>query len=95
MRYRVRYWGQIKRAVGSSEETIELDRAPTVGELLRHLVSKHDESFRSQVVGENGEPRASLVVVVDDEQLSLDSQERLDDGVTVTLLPPIAGGLEG
>jgi len=92
VKYIVRYWGQIKRSAGASEETIELDTEPTIADLLERLASRHDETFRMLVLDDAGRPRPSLVVIVDDEQLPLDSSRRLPDGASVTLLPPIAGG---
>jgi len=74
----VRYMGQLRQKTNQAQETIDTHQG-TVAELLRSLSEK------------NGAPLlASALVFINDEQV--DATTPLREGITITLLTPIAGG---
>ena len=92
MKVETRYWGQIKKAAGCGAETIDVDDRTSLADLVRELASRHGDDFRRLVVDDEGAPRSSLLIVVDDEQVRWDTPPPLRDGVQVSFLSPIAGG---
>jgi molybdopterin converting factor small subunit len=88
----VEYWGQLRQAAGTVSDSIAFDSAPTIRELIARLTRASDDGFRALLLDSAGDPRSSLIVVVGDAQTPIDGDRRLENGVRVTLLSPIAGG---
>lgn len=88
----VKYWGQIKNAAGRASESVEVVEECTAQELVKRLAEERGEPLRGHLMDDEGRPRASLLLVVGDEQVSWDTPRKLEDGDLVTLLPPISGG---
>ncbi|MCZ6792932.1 MAG: MoaD/ThiS family protein [Planctomycetota bacterium] len=93
MNVTVKYWGQIKQAAGQASEPVEVTDDCTAQELVLRLANDRGEPLRAHLLDEAGNPRASLLLVVGEEQVSWDSPHRLRDGDVITLLPPISGGV--
>lgn len=89
----LKYWGQIKQAAGVSSEMIELDDPVSIRSLLTALASRHGGDLARHLIDDKGEVHPSLLVVIGDDQVDAKSDRELEDGQTVTLLPPIAGGV--
>ena len=92
MRVDIYYWGQVRKAARASRESIEVDDAAGVRDIVRLVADRHGEAMRRIVLDSDGRPRSSLVVIVDGEQIDPDDGPALRDGARITLLPPIAGG---
>ncbi len=75
----VRYFALFRENAGMDQELIESD-AETAGELFEALKSRHGSS----------EPLGHCKVAINDEMADWDSP--LNDGDTVLLFPPVAGG---
>ena len=97
----VSYAGQLKAALGQSDEEIELadsaqgsdpEGGPTVRELLSHLVELHGTEFEKQLFGSPGVLRSGILLCIGDAHVGNDLSLRLSDGNEVTLLMAISGG---
>lgn len=75
----VRYFAVFREHAGLDQETIEVE-AGTAGELFAALRPRHGSR----------EPLAHCKVAVNDRMVGWD--EPLEDGDTVLLFPPVAGG---
>lgn len=90
MRITFEYLAQLKRAVGTSRETLDLPDGSTLGLALRHLAQLHGVAFSQLVLDEAQKPNPSLLFFVGEEQA--DSDRPLQDGDVITILAPMAGG---
>ncbi|MEX2122313.1 MAG: MoaD/ThiS family protein [Woeseia sp.] len=75
----VRYFAAFRERAGMAEETVTL-AADTAGEVFELLKSRHGSA----------EPLGHCKVAINDEMADWDSP--VDDGDTVLLFPPVAGG---
>jgi molybdopterin converting factor small subunit len=94
MKIRVQYTGQLRMAIGRSEDVVELPTTSTLASLLSHLGGQHGGDARTHFITAGGEPRQSLLVVVNNEAKSPSDAATtvLQPDSLVVLLPPIAGG---
>lgn len=93
MKVLVQYTAQLRAAIGRSEEYVDLPDAATLRDLLVQLAAAC-EAAGSHLVTEAGEPRPSLLVVLNNIATPAGGAASiaLRAGDTVTLLTPIAGG---
>jgi MoaD family protein len=93
MKIKVQYMSQLRTVVGSTEEELELAERCSLAELLTRLATTHCAA-KSHFVTETGQPRPSLLIVVNDSAVSAReaATTMLHSNDVVTLLPPIAGG---
>jgi MoaD family protein len=75
----VRYFALFRENAGIDQELVE-STAETAGDLFVELKSRHG----------SGEPLGHCKVAINDEMADWDSP--LNDGDTVLLFPPVAGG---
>lgn len=92
MNVKVQYTTQLKAAIGHAEESVELPDGGTLGDLLNSLCSKYPDAFAKLVVGESGDLHPSIILCIDDKQVSADASLALNDQSTVTFLSAISGG---
>ena len=94
MRLLVEYTGQLRTAIGRSEDCIELSEGATASALLVHLVECCGDHVRPHLLNHAGQTQPSLLVAINGTaQTSRQvASTVLRDGDTVVLLPPIAGG---
>lgn len=96
-RVSVSYLGLVRNVIGCQEEEIRIPPGTTVGELLARLAERHGEPFRLSVFNRKGEPRATVLICVDDRDIDeltgvdtrLESNERIS--VVVGVYPPEGG----
>ncbi len=89
MKITIELWGQLKQVAGESCLSLELPEGATVQDAIRLLASQA-VSLASSLVEEDGTCRPSNLVFVNDHQILL--SDPLQDGNTITLMSPIAGG---
>jgi molybdopterin converting factor subunit 1 len=75
----VRYFAGFRESAGTGEEEIRVD-ANTAGDVFAQLKHRHGSS----------EPLGHCKVAINDEMADWDSP--VNDGDTVLLFPPVAGG---
>ena len=77
--FTVRYFASFREHAGTGEETVTLE-AESAADVFRLLADRHGSS----------EPLGHCKVAVNDEMADWDS--RVQDGDTILLFPPVAGG---
>lgn len=92
MRVTVRYWGQVEAAAGRSSDAVDVPDGATAGSVVAKLAAERGSPLRETLVDESGRPRATLMIVVGEEQVGADDPRELRNGDVVTLMPPISGG---
>jgi molybdopterin converting factor small subunit len=96
MEVTVHFTGQLAQAAGRKTQTWEGPPEATVGDLISALAGQGaagDRSVAELLLDAQGQPRASLLVVIDGEQAAPGWTGLSVSGVrTVTLMTPIAGG---
>ncbi|MDH3757673.1 MAG: MoaD/ThiS family protein [Gammaproteobacteria bacterium] len=75
----VRYFAMFREQAGVNEETLSLD-ATTAADVFEHTKARHGSS----------EPAGHCKVAINDEMADWTSP--VEDGDTVLLFPPVAGG---
>ncbi len=92
MKVTVEYSSQIRRIGGVSSETVELDTSCQVQELVKQLAGDHGESFRSLIIDSAGNLQSTILVFVNDKQISRDASVEVADNDMVHIIAPMAGG---
>jgi molybdopterin converting factor small subunit len=92
MTIQLEYTAQVKRAAGTSRETISLDHSGTVLTALRDAAARHGEDFRRLVLTDAGAVQPALLLFHRDVPVQTGSDPPLCDGDTITILSPISGG---
>lgn len=94
MKLLVEYTGQLRTAVGRSQDRIELPDGTTVAALLAQLSHFIGESARPHLLTSAGTMQPCLLVAINDTACAARQAAStiLQDGDSVVLLPPIAGG---
>jgi molybdopterin converting factor small subunit len=93
MEVTVQYTGQLAGFAGISEERVAIGDDAVLGDLVEHLCERHGTAYADLVVNSEGRIRPSTLVILDGEQAVGDSSQLpLENGQTVLLMTPIAGG---
>ncbi len=94
MKLLIQYTGQLRTAVGRSDDRVELPEGSTVAALLAQLGESVGESARPHLLTQAGTMQPSLLVAVNETACPARQAAStvLQDGDSVVLLPPIAGG---
>jgi len=89
----VRYIITLREVVGKREEKISLPDGSTVEDVLLILAEKYGENFE-RYAHSGREGGLQLLFLINGRNVAyLDGlKTRLDDGVTLAIIPPVAGG---
>jgi molybdopterin converting factor small subunit len=90
MQVTVHYLAQMRRAAGCSSERVQAEDSSTLGHFLIALASRHGPPLRAMLLDEQSQPSKSLLFFVGEDHADL--SRPLQDGDTVTILAPMAGG---
>jgi molybdopterin converting factor small subunit len=88
----VAYTAQLKAALDTAAEDIEIEPPVKVRDVLDVLRTRHAAAFESLVVDDQGRLLPSILLCLGDEQVAVDHPDELSDGDTLTLLTAISGG---
>ncbi len=88
----VQFTTQLRAALGRSEQRVVIPEGCTLAQLLVQLARESPEPFANFVRTADGGLQPSLILCVDDEQVTAPDQYVLPAGATVTLLSAISGG---
>jgi len=85
----VLFFGQLRDIAGVRQKTVYIDEGARVIDLVDHLGEEYGDAFRDQVGHTQG-----LRIFISGREfwLSDATNQQLQDGDTIILLPPIAGG---
>lgn len=92
MKLRVKYTAQLKKAVGTGEETIEVNEGTQIKELLNLLFQQKREAFVNIVFNAEGVFLDTVLLILNGQQIVFDYPEVLIEKDEVTIMSPIAGG---
>ena len=91
MQINLRYLGQIKRAAGVPQESLEVAANCSLTSVLTTLATQR-EPLRTFLLNEAGVRRPTLLVTLGEKMLNATDDPPLHDGDTLTLMTPMAGG---
>jgi molybdopterin converting factor small subunit len=92
MKVRVYYMAHLKQAAGRAIEEVEFGVPCTAGELVRRLAERHGDPLRRLLLDARGDLQPTILLFVNDTQVTGGGAVALRDGDEVSLLAPIAGG---
>jgi molybdopterin converting factor small subunit len=94
MKIKVQYAGQLRSAIGRSEDDMDLPEASTLPALLRDLAAKLGERAANHLTTPAGDIACGLLIVKNGAAVAASDAAKtvLAGGDTIALLPPIAGG---
>lgn len=92
MKVTVVYTTQIKAALASTSEEVEVVDDATAIDVLKRLAEKHGDVLSGLVFTSDGQLLPSMLLCVGDEQLTSPADQSLADGDVLTLLSAISGG---
>ena len=94
MKIHVTYTGQLKAITKTAAETIHLPEGEnTVNSLLFQIAEHYGELAHMMLVGPNQKTHRALIRFVNNTQITPGANPKLGDGDSVTLIPPISGGV--
>tara|TARA_B100000686_G_C16087072_1_gene616732 strand:- start:50 stop:328 length:279 start_codon:yes stop_codon:yes gene_type:complete len=88
----IHYKGQIATELGSGSEELSFDKPLPLIKILNSLSKAGAEKFNDFIFNDHGEPRRTLLVIVNDEQVIDFKNTMITENCVISLLPPIAGG---
>jgi MoaD family protein len=91
---KVRYFGMLREMVGRREESLVIDDASCVTDLIKQLSSKHGKRFTDFVFDQEGNLREGFAYAVNGDSISESklSSTKCDTVKEFVILPPISGG---
>lgn len=89
MRVTVEYFGPAREAAGVGNEVI--DATSSAQALIRRIAHERGGRLATLLLSD-GELSRSLVLAVNDRQVSTQEKTELHDGDVVTIIPPVSGG---
>lgn len=92
MQLTIRYETLLKRAAGVASQTFEFDEASGVGAVVVQLASQTNDKIKSMLVDASGSVQPSLLIFVNDRQVTASEAVSLSEGDEITLMSPISGG---
>ncbi|MEC8894307.1 MAG: MoaD/ThiS family protein [Candidatus Poribacteria bacterium] len=93
MKITIEYSAQIRRALGVSEETIDLENSQNLHDLVLYLAEKHGQLFKDLILDMEGNLSRMILASVNGVQVQgRTSSADLKDGDLVNLMSPISGG---
>jgi MoaD family protein len=89
----VKYLANIKRITGKYQEAIDVN-PPQIGELLRELVNRYGEKFRREVMTNDWDILPHIQILVNGKDIRWLNRlnTEVQNGDSVVILPPVAGG---
>ncbi|WP_172214613.1 MoaD/ThiS family protein [Nocardioides sp. zg-DK7169] len=84
---RIRYWAAARAAAGVAEEQVPVDGPVRLGDLVRTVLARHEDSRLGDVI-------ASCSVLLGEQPVSTRDPDEVvvPPGSSVEFLPPFAGG---
>ena len=88
----INYLAQLKQITGIPSESITIDGACSVQDLVRQVAEKQRNSLGSFLLDTEGNLRNSILVIVGDNQVHWEIPMQLKEGDEISFLSPLAGG---
>lgn len=92
MQINIQYEAQARRAAGISSEAADVASGCDVAACIRQLAEAHGDPLKPVLVTADGDVQPTLLIFRNDAQVTRDDSTPLENGDTLTLMPPISGG---
>ncbi len=92
MQVTIEYAAQIKRAAGVASESVDVEEACSVQNLLTQVAVARGDALKNILFDDNGELHPSILLFVGNLQIRWETPLELNDRDVVTVLSPISGG---
>ncbi len=86
------YTGQLRSAVGMSEDALEFEQPARLSEVLTAAAEKRGEAARRILLSGDGTIQRALVLMIGDAQVPRGTDPVLENGAQLTIMTPISGG---
>ena len=92
MKVTVNYLAQLKQVAGTPSESVKLDDACSVQDLVKYVAKQHGDSLRNFLLNSESDLRNSILAIVGYDQVHWETPRQLKEGDEVSFLSPLAGG---
>jgi molybdopterin converting factor small subunit len=92
MQVTIEYAAQVKRAAGVASESVDVDAACSVQDLLAQVATDRGDALKNILFDGDGVLHPSILLFVGNSQIHWDTPLKLNDRDVVTVLSPISGG---
>lgn len=87
MKVTVKLWGQLKHLSENEKLNVE---AESLSDVFFQIAKDFPQLELALIT--DGKPNISILIFINDEQVSIDNPPALNDGDRITLMSPISGG---
>ena len=87
-----KYTAQLKKAIGTGEEYLEVGEGTILKDLLNTLFVQKKTAFENIVFSTEGVFLDAVLIILNGQQVAYDSPEVLNERDEITIMSPIAGG---
>ena len=88
----VSYFGTLRKVSGVGRETVPLNGANRISDVVRRLGELHGEPLKSALLDPNGLIREYLLISVGDEEIDKTGTTQVAGGDEISIFSPISGG---
>ena len=88
----IKLWGQLRNLAGQERLDVEVQAGSSIEDVVKNLATVSNEKLSAILLNEDGTCRHSTLVFVNDQQISWDEPQLVNEGASITLMSPIAGG---
>ncbi len=92
MKITLEYSTQIQQKAGKPAPTLELEAPCTIQELVKEIAAGAGPDLQAFLFDTEGNLQPTILLSINDEQVSWETPVMLQDGDSIGLLSPIAGG---
>ncbi len=92
MRIRIAYYGESRFISGKESESIEVDPGIQVCDIIGRLAEMYGKKMSWLLLNENGTPRRSVILAVNDVAVDPESYDAMEDNDLLAILPAVSGG---
>ena len=92
MKITLQYTAQLSMEAGCATEKLEIAEGTTVKQIIINRAEKHGGKFSTMLLNSEGEPVATIMWIVNGEQVDRSVPHVLQEGDELILMSPIAGG---
>lgn len=93
MKVTVEYSAQLRKTIGCAAEELEVDSGATVQQTVTRIAKREGQPVEGLLLAKEGRPSSSILLCVNDEQVFWSTPRALEEGDTITITTPIAGGV--
>ena len=92
MKVTVEYSAQLRKTIGHASEELEVEAETTVQQAVTSIARREGQPVEGLLLAREGRPSSAILLCVNDEQVFWSTPRALEDGDTITITTPIAGG---